>query len=354
MKKDTTRSSQDPELRVLEGQGKARPEQNVKRLGVTDGQVIETLRPNRRARLDAKTYQPDVADLLDTGGEVVDTEADWGESAGKVPPIGWFVLAGIIVCGFAVWAMFSVYEAQPELTAVEQEKEDLAEMRAEDETQVKQTLEGMQDVTRGYLAAATVDEMLLHVRHPSRVEPLMRKYYQSHRIQPVKFIRFERIRSLGLDSHSFVSVVAVLHGGGTRALILQQLDEDRFAVDWESDVTYQPIEWDKYLADRSVEPMSMRVLIQRDNFFAYEFRNEQEFDCYRIKVNSSGKHIFGYARKGSAVSEALRRYAERNQLGAAGTGAQPVMLKLRFPENSHSRNSVWIDELVAPRWILVE
>lgn len=346
--------STNPKLRVLEEQERLVVPVETEEPAVTEGDSVVVLQPDKDARHDAKTFKPDVADILDSNEEEIDTEAEWGMSQRKAPPLGWFVLAGIVVVGLALWAVLSVFKAQPELEVVDREKENLEVRRAKEALEVKKTLEAMEEAAEGYLGATTVDEMLPYVRHPARVEPLMRQYYQTHSIQPSGFERFERTRSLGLESYSFVRGEVVLADGGSKQLLFQQLGDQRFAVDWEADVCYQPIPWKKYISDRSVEPVEMRVLLKQDHFYAYEFRNEQEFDCYRLTAKGHDDHLFGYTRKGSKEAMALGTYVEKNGLHVNGAKPQPLILKIRFPKSKISKKCVWIDQLVEPRWVYIK
>ncbi len=97
----------------------------------------------------------------------------------------------------------------------------------------------------------------------------MEKYYQTRKITPVEFERFDRTLSLGLESMSFMTAEVILRDGGKRALVIEQIGPEEFVVDWESEVCYQPIEWKTYLEEKVTTPMDMRVYIIPDNFYAY-------------------------------------------------------------------------------------
>lgn len=353
MKKKDASTPQPPELRVLDGQDDAPPGGDATKLRAGAPEDVEVLRPDRKARLDAKAFRPDVSDILGEAEEEADAEEKWGSGTRKMPPLGWLVLAGILVTGLALWAVVSVYKAQPALDSVAQEKDDLERARAEETAEAKETLAAMERALEGYLAASTVDEKIRYVRQPERVGPLMRAYYSEHPLNASHYARLERMRALGLESFAFAYVQVVLADGSRKNLVLQQMSRDSFAVDWETEVCYQPMDWGDYLRQRPPGAVEMRVKMRPDNFHAYEFRDEEQFDCYRLTARGHEKHLFGFVRRDSKVAKDLAGFVEANELSLEGAEPQPLLLRIRFPEGSPSRNCVWIEELVAPRWLVV-
>lgn len=314
---------------------------------------VKVLRPDLEARRSAKTFVPEVAEILDNENEEIDSEEAWGAAARKAPPLGWFVLAGIVVCGFALWASVNVFRAQSELAEVEEDKKELIVDRIKEDKEVRQTLDLMKDCVRGYLMAKSIEEKLPYIRHADRVKPMMVNYYQTNEMKPADFRNFERIRSMGLESLSFVFGQVELYNGKKHRLLLEQLEDGTFKVDWESDVCYLPIPWGKYLQESPPEPVIMRVFIKRDHFYSYEFRDETLFDSYKLTTRDADDHIFGFVEKGSKVAMDINRFLKKVEEHGRGK-SEPLMLRLRFPENSNSKKCVWIDELIAPRWTYVK
>lgn len=334
--------------------GKAVPGRGSGALDRVDkSQPVHILEPNRSAAIRTKSYEPEVADILETVEETVDHEASWGGEMKKALPVGWFVLAGVLVCILALWATVTVFRAQSELEELEEEKQGLAADSAKENREVKQTLAAMQDAVRGYLMATTLEEKLRYVRHRERVRPLMERYYRENEIEPVKFRHFERIRSMGIESLSFVFGQVELLDGGDYGVLLEQMEDGTFLVDWESDVCYLPVDWDEFVMGRHRQPLVMRVYIRRDNFYAYEFREESKYDCFLLRAKGKESHVFGFVEKGSKVAKDVDRYMKRVERFRAREG-EPVMLKLRFPESGHAKKCVWIEEMVAPRWTYVK
>ncbi len=343
----------EPELRVLpEGEEPVRlgEEEAVSAGGHKN---VEVLQPDVEARLNAKSFEPDVADILDVEEEVVDSEAAWGDAGKKAAPLGWFVLAGLVVCGLGLWAVVSVFKAQPVHKEVEEEKKELSVDILKENKEVRDTLDKMKGCARGYLMAQSVEEKLSYVRHPERIKPMMEGYYQKHEIKQEDFRQFERIRSMGLSSLSFVYCQVKLLDGKKRNLLLEQVDDGSFRVDWESDVCYLPVEWREYVKGEMTESVVMRVYIKRDHFHAYEFRDEKLYESYMLTTRDADDHLFGFVEKGSRVAMDIDRFVKRVEEHGS-ENPEPLMLRLRFPKDTRSKKCVWIDAMIEPRWTYVK
>jgi len=327
------------------------PKEPMVRVLPQEGQATR-IEPDAKSRLDVKYFEPDVSEILGRDEVEVNLEAVWGSEVKKAPPLGWFVLAGIILSGLALWAVVNVFKAQTQLDEAVEEKKELAVDYVKEKEEVRHTLDLMRSCVHGYLMAKNVEEKLLYVRHSNRVKPLMESYYENHSMEQKDFRHFERIRSMGLESLSFVYGKVELSSGKKHQLLLEQLEDGTFRVDWESDVCYLPVDWGEYLATSPTKPLVMRVYIKRDHFYAYEFRDEARFDSYQLTTRDSDDHLFGFVEKGSDLAMDINRLIKRGEKNG-GDSTESLMLLLRFPENSRSKKCVWIDRLIAPRWTYV-
>jgi len=342
----------EPTLRVLPQEGQSRRLEPSAGEAVPQGERIDVLKPDEKSRLEAKLFEPDLSEILGRDVVEVDSEAACGSEMKKAPPLGWLVLAGLIVCGLALWGVVTVYKPQPRHREVVEEKKELEVDYAKEKKAVRHTLDQMKECVRGYLTAKSVEEKLLYVRHSSRVKPLMESYYKNHSMEQKDFRHFERIHSMDLDGLSFVYGKVGLLSGENHELLLEQLEDGIFRVDWESDVCYLPVEWDDYLETSPTKLLEMRVYIKPDHFYAYEFRDEARFDSYKLTTRDSDDHLFAFVEKKSEVAADIKRFIKRSE-GDEADSTKPLILQIRFPEDSHSKKCVWIDRLIAPRWTYV-
>lgn len=274
------------------------------------------------------------------------------EEEKKSTPMGWFSLIAIVFSALAVWAVFSMFEAQPEIQATVDQKQEIMEKLNKENKVVRQTLDGMKKSVSGYLAATSIETLLSHVRHPDRVRPLIEHYYQNHSFQPGEFRNFARIRSMGIENKSFVYGKVDMKDGSSRKLLIEQLENGQFKVDWESDVCYLPMDWNQYLDQRPAEALDMRVKVTPDHFYAYEFRDESRYQCYKIHTRGNDRHLFGYVEKGSRAAIDIQNLITKS-LQHGGGREEPMMLRLRFPKSTSSKHSVLIEAMIAPRWTFI-
>lgn len=301
---------------------------------------------------DPGAFVPNVAQLPEDESLYLRRGDGKGKKGWKVPTLGWFVFAGLLLGG-AIIALEVVLDEPPEpeekLTVLEVE---LAEPQQNGEVKkIRNTLEELNSCARGYLKEDTIKGKLAYVRHPKRVRPLMAQYYESHQMEAKEFQQFESYRAVKIDGSSFVVGRVVMVDGSRRALLLEHLENGSFKVDWESDVCYLPVPWDEFVSKRPTEHLVMRVHARPDNFYAYGF-DEDRYDCFQLTAQGSDDYLFGYTVKGGEASIAMRTFFMQTRK-LAGDKAEPVTLLLRFPEDGGSKKCVHIDRMMAPRWIFV-
>ena len=306
-----------------------------------------------------QAFVPDVA-KVEEEDVYVDIEDASGARFLKIPALGWFVFFGVLICILAivflkVFQSPSLVEETLELrmeilaNKKEAEKED---QKVEDQQSTRRLLEQVTLCVKGYFSADQIEQKLSYVRQPGRVRRLIEKYYQDHPMEPGEFMQFEKYSALDIEKVPFVYAKVRLQDGESHDVLLEQMGDGSFRLDWESHVHYQPITWDEFVRQRPAEPMVMRVAIKPDSFYAYEFRDNQKYDCYQLKARNSSEYIFGYVVKGSELSIQLRQFFMRVRR-VTELKAEPMILQLRFPQDGASKNCVYIDRLMAPRWVFV-
>ena len=304
----------------------------------------------------AGAFVPDIAKLSDDDHVYGPADDGKGKRLWKIPTLGWFVLGGLLLCGMAAGLKVILYEAPApkeniRIAAGAEKVEKVLAQKEDESKKVRSLLARMDDCVRGYLKADSIDQKLAYVRHPRRVRPLMEKYYKDHQMVAEQFRQFAHYQAVGIDGSSFVYGRVELADGSSHDLLLEQLQDGSYRVDWESDVYYLPMPWDEFIISRPTQPLVMRVGATSDNFFAYEF-SEDQYDCFKLTVRDSDDYLFGYAVKGSEASIAMRTFFMKTRK-LAGDKAEPVTLMLRFPDQGVSKKSVHIERMMAPRWIFV-
>lgn len=308
---------------------------------------------------EANPFVPAVAEE-DLEEVYVDVEHPVRERFLKVPAMGWFVLGGGV---FSVVAIFliSVFKSpslKDETIEVQQmilndQKENKKEERKTEAYEATRVaLEEVKACVRDYYAADKIREKLKHVRQPDYVLGMMEKYYQQQPIERGEFDQLEKYSALDVDGVPFVYARVLMKSGKSHDVLLEQMVDGTYKLDWESEVHYQPLSWDDFIRQRPTKSCVMRVAVKPDNFYVYQFRDSSKYDCYQLTAKNSDRSLYGYVVKGSELSIQLRQFFMRVKHLSKVT-LEPMMLEIRFPEGAIQGGCVHIDSLVAPRWFLV-
>lgn len=281
------------------------------------------------------------------------TEERWTHSAAAKPrPVNWNQVA-------AVYAVAAVaHTAIVFLSFDSARKADPAELAAaaaathKQQAESKATLLDLHTTVRGYLNAGSVEEKLRWVRHPERVAPLMARHYRKNALENRRFRAVKNMRAVTAWSKSFILLTAELESGGTQFLAVEHGEDGGFKVDWETEVCYQPMAWKDFTKQNKPVTIDMRVLARPDNRYNREFSEDKEYVCFRMVSRESKIPVYGYAKRNSPVWHDLRLFfTGRRQTGADG---EPLILRLRVPENGFARNGVVIERFLSDRWLYLD
>lgn len=332
------------------------------------GEVTETIRlpkppaPLQPERLegetnweafDGKSVEPDVEAMLEGPRPEEVQEGSWGASArdSRGVPYGWFVLLGLVLAGGAVWAAINLHKGEKETTVVTQAVREKVTEEEKEEKEAAQLVDRVEKVVAKFLAATSIAEALPYVRQPERVKPLMEDWYGRHPWETQALSKLGMIQPAVLEGRSFWVVGAVLKNGQRQSLLVEELPGGDVKVDWEILVCYQPMEWDRYLADRpSNRAYDFRVWATQDTLYSHEFADSTRWICYRLTVRGSDEYLYGYVPVGSPEAKAMAEMAAVTR----ATGRASATLRLRVPAGANSARGVVIESVVARRWTYLD
>lgn len=276
-----------------------------------------------------------------------DVEQTWDKGRHQ-SPMGLIVLAGILGVLVLVVAMWRI----PKGDALVAEKESQLAAKLDEEEQSMEDagvlMEHIEVVLKQYLEAETLEEKLQHVRHRDRVKPLMENYYRTHPMTPRSYQCVTSFYPVGVENKPYVYMQVRGEDETLINLLLEQVGDRDLRVDWETDVVYQPMPLEEFLEKRPAEGVDFRVFVKPDLFYAYEF-GEEEYQSLMLTERDSDSYLFGYLKRGTDT------YREVMTLvGGLPGRTEPMLLKLRILPGSESRRSVLVEEVVAPRWALMD
>lgn len=325
----------------------------VERLpGRSEKEAPERLESEVRENFEGRSLEPGVEAILDQPAPVENVEHPWGISDGRLVgvPYGWFVLIIFALVGAGVWSLVAMREGEMKL------KIDHGVVRqkvAEEEDATRSAIalvDRVEEVVDAYLRAETIEQVLPWVRHPERVRPLIE---ESWKAEPKRRLRFERMsmfQPANLGLKPFWVVRAEVDGGEAQNLLVEQTGESEVKIDWETHVCYQPMPWDAYVAERPEKgPLDFRVWAVPDQRFSHEFSDDKRWKCFRLTAKGAEEHLFGYALAGGDVCRDLESLCKSSAESRAS-----ALLRLRIPEGSVSPRGVVIEQVVAPRWLILD
>jgi hypothetical protein len=290
-----------------------------------------------------------------------DPESEWQEgeeeSGNETVPVGWFVLLAAGLLGILGWVVFQTMSDDPANSNVNFEAGNQRvgdglqrPMSAEDEENERRAAEvhftNMEKVVTRFLKSGTQEEMIKWVRHPKRIAPLMKSYYEQNSMEPLTLKSTDEYHIAALEKKPFVALKVRVKEQDEGVAILLEDNSEKMLVDWESFVSYLPMTPEDIAESRPTKPMSLRVYVQRDNFYTYEFSDDKEYACFRLEFRDSAVTLYGFVKKGTILErEFLKMFPEENN-----KLTKPLVIKARFLEGGKATRSMLIESLESTMW----
>jgi len=280
-------------------------------------------------------------------------ENEWGQEAFEVQSGRRNLLAGVLVLaafflGCVIWALVLVNSG---------EKTVLIEPAPASTTlSFDEKLELRNATVAAYLRAGTLHEKALYVRNPERVLPLMDAYYKKFPLEP-EMVRNSIVESpvMGKEGVLWQVEAREKSSQGSQYLLVETQEDGSSRVDWETDVVYQPSDWNAFKAAKSTEAHEFRARVQiaqLDGFHGFEFSEYNKFRCFKVTLPGSDDYLWAYTEIGSAEDMKMVSIITAGGRRNINTKrAFPVMLELRYPQNGQSSRCVHLSRLVQAGWV---
>jgi hypothetical protein len=263
---------------------------------------------------------------------------------------------GLLMAGAAAYG-FHVFRQKADVAAIPRAVEPLIDrlvLTSYDE-------QGAEKVIRDFLAADGIEAKLAFVRQPERIRPLMEGWYRGDRTAgPLQAgevgMRDKREGPEGSgmylvmlampvlvpdplnagsvkEESTFFAVEEIRHGGGSTYL-----------VDWEVSTGYQALPLETFKATMPKESYPFRVFMkeEEEGYYNHGF-SEAEWQCVELYYPTKDFQLYGYiSRKTPEGREMLPLIQGGRKAG--------VIVELRYPEDSASRNQVIVSRLLHSSW----
>lgn len=208
-------------------------------------------------------------------------------------------------------------------------------------------LETAKNAAANFLAAKNVDERVGLVRDRALNEKRMRSYYALRGDGPVAYERIEArdVNSQGAFTFSFN---VVLKNGTRREIIVGKAKSGKYVVDWASFVLYSEMGPGEFMAKLPRTGVMFRFMVSPADHFSGAFSDSEGLLCFRLvnPAEPDSPALFGYLSKSGQLGRVLKGITEKNR-----GQAQPLMLKVAYPENAAANNQVMITEFIGEGWI---
>lgn len=356
--------ARDPEKAVLRVVDEAPPKpQEVVKLTKLGGIVtrsapvpmvapLERLEPEEHSTEERRTHEPDYEALAESEVVALPLEETWddGNRVSTPLPWGWFVLAGLLFSGGIVWSIIHLesHKQLPEAARVEAIQ--LFDKEEQERLDAEATVNRVLDSVRKYCEARSIEDMLPVIRHAERVKPLMEEWYRKRPLESGVFDSMSRFQPVTMGNKgTFWAVACNLKDKSVRSLLLEELPSGAVEVDWETAVSYQPMDWSDYAKQAPLGSFDFRVWIVPDNLFSHEFSNAEKWSCYRLSAPQGDEVLYGYVVTQSELGQKLSQLVQQN-----GNKQIPVLLRISKPPDLKSQRGVVIEKLCSPRWSYVE
>lgn len=265
-------------------------------------------------------------------GKEKNQEPEWGD---KRTPLsdGWMWLGVLGISAVVLIAYFSMGSAKQEST------ENITTAAPTNEEVGKKIFTTIQQTLQGYFNADTLEKKIAFVRNPSATKPRMEKFYSSHPLLPRECLSVVRMKPFFYGDKQLWHVVAQLKDRSGVAVMVEQVGDDQFLVDWESHVDYQPMKWDDFLTQKPDDAMSFRVTVEDSPYYLHEFSDEKQWASFKLSQNDSDLMVHGYVPRDSE--------AHKKILAALSNGPKRIILRVKASREIVAKDSLVIQDMIS-------
>lgn len=205
-----------------------------------------------------------------------------------------------------------------------------------------QFLAAAEPLTGEFLDARDVEAMLDLVHDPEVAEARMKAFYGDGRIHAPGMSGFNVAKQVVRTGD--ISRLEVRTGDFEQKSISYVESADSIKIDWESWVGWSEMKWEDFLETKPVEGRVFRLKLYPIEYYNFEFSDDKKWKSYRLESPDGRYSIYGYVESESVLNARLRPSPDVKSV--------PLMLSLKFPENSVSPNQVVIEEIVNEGWVM--
>lgn len=206
----------------------------------------------------------------------------------------------------------------------------------------------IEQAVKGFVEAMTVEDKLAFVRDPERVRSLMIDYYSR---QPPSKMRWKALGwTLTVDEpgYRFGYVQAILEENSPVSLIIEEMGNGSFRVDWESSVRYGELSWQDFLRMKPLQPKLFRVIASKSEGTPWPSATSEE-EVLEIKHPAEAGVVYAsFDKRDPGLAPMVQ------QLQVGKWKEVPLTLRLCYPGPAADHRSVRIAGVVGKGWLILQ
>lgn len=199
------------------------------------------------------------------------------------------------------------------------------------------------EAAQGFAQAESIQERLKWVRDQSRVEPLLRTFFESGPGASETIVQMIPSGSVQRGNILYERYLVTLGGGGSR-LICVVLTGEGAKVDFESYARHGSVSWGDLLSGQIRDADEVRLFVSLGNYYNFEFSDDGQWCSFIGRTPDLGEDLQLYARRGSSTERTLSQLTAR--------GPSPVTLAVRSVGQSHQRRLFEATGVLSPSWVM--
>jgi hypothetical protein len=201
---------------------------------------------------------------------------------------------------------------------------------------------------RSFFAANAIDKKLAFVRDPQRVRPLMENFYQQHPFESREWKNLGWVLSVEESGYRLGYAQAIFDNAEPVSLIIEELADNSFRVDWESSVRYGEIGWDEFVRTQPAAPKLLRVIASKPRHTP-STEAPQGSEILEIKHPEKADAIYAYFDRQDPKFQPLLQ-----QLQTGNWKDVPLTLRLCYPGPAGSGKSARIADVEGKGWLILQ
>lgn len=201
---------------------------------------------------------------------------------------------------------------------------------------------------RGFFEASSIETKLSYVRDMGRVGPLMAQFHSQTPLVPRQWKGLGWVLPVEEPGFRLGYAQATFAEGEPVSLIIEEMQDGTFRVDWESSVRYGELDWNEFLRTRPTAPKLFRVIASRPRH-APATEAPQGSEVLEIKHPDDDNVIYAYFDRLDPKFRSLLA-----QLQTGNWKDVPLTLRLCYIGPSAEGKSVRIADVEGKGWLILQ